>query len=345
MIGDAIDVNAELASAIVSHTLRTYKTSDHCSSNLEEDDWRGSATGSDLEIARSTIRQFYRDWSAEGAEERNASHKPVLRDLAVEFSSLADKSRVRVLVPGAGLCRLAFNIAAAGFTVEANEISYHQLLASHFILHHAKSSPVMDLYPWALSFSNNLERHHQLEKVVLPDVHPAKTLSGISCVEELSPLRTLQPEQSRFTINATEFSALPNSPNHRNAFDAVTTVFFLDTAPNLLRYIETVHRCLKTGGIWINVGPLLWNCFENGPAGRREGDWDDDEACKARRPQVQEEHGKLEFSEDEVLMLLEHCGFRVEKHEERAGEAGYIRNRRNMLQNIYRLSHWIARKI
>jgi carnosine N-methyltransferase len=68
-------------------------------------------------------------------------------------------------VPGAGLCRLAFTIAAAGFTVEANEISYHQLLASHFILHHTKSSPVMDLYPWALSFSNNLEQHHQLEKV------------------------------------------------------------------------------------------------------------------------------------------------------------------------------------
>lgn len=74
-----------------------------------------------------------------------------------------------------------------------------------------------------------------------------------------------------------------------------------------------------------------------------------DEACKARRPQEveveqQQQHGKLEFSEDEVLMLFEHCGFRVEKHESCAGEAGYIRNRRNMLQNIYRLSHWIARK-
>lgn len=70
-----------------------------------------------------------------------------------------------------------------------------------------------------------------------------------------------------------------------------------------------------------------------------------------RRPQEadieaeqQQQHGKLEFSEDEVLMLLEHSRFRVEKHESCADEAGYIRNRRNMLQNIYRLSHWIARK-
>jgi hypothetical protein len=155
----------------------------------------------------------------------------------------------------------------------------------------------------------------------------------------------LQPSESRLTINATEFTALRESVTHRGAFDAVITVFFLDTAPNLVRYIETVHQCLKKGGIWINVGPLLWNCFENGPAGRREGDWDDDEAYKARRPPVEENLGKLEFVEDEVLMLLEHCGFRVEKHEHCVDEAGYIRDRRNMLQNIYRLSHWVARKI
>jgi hypothetical protein len=61
MIADAVAVNADLTSATVSHTLKIHKTSDICSSTLQEDDWRGSATASDVEIARSTTRQFYRD--------------------------------------------------------------------------------------------------------------------------------------------------------------------------------------------------------------------------------------------------------------------------------------------
>ena len=43
-----------------------------------------------------------------------------------------------------------------------------------------------------------------------------------------------------------------------SAFDVVTTLFFIDTARNLLRYFETIKTALKPGGLWINVGPLLY---------------------------------------------------------------------------------------
>ncbi|KEF52305.1 uncharacterized protein A1O9_11545 [Exophiala aquamarina CBS 119918] len=138
-------------------------------------------------------------------------------------------------------------------------------------------------------------------------------------------------------------------PSYNNAFDAVTTLFFIDTARNLLDYITAVNHCLKPGGIWINIGPLLWNCYENGPAGRQEGDVDDDLSCKARhrldssdlkdsRPQM------LEFSNDEVLCVLEYFGFVVEVQNPDIGRAGFIANPRGMLQNTYQLSHWVARK-
>ena len=41
--------------------------------------------------------------------------------------------------------------------------------------------------------------------------------------------------------------------------DVVVTSFFLDTAHNVLDYIELIHQILKPGGHWINLGPLLYH--------------------------------------------------------------------------------------
>ena len=32
------------------------------------------------------------------------------------------------------------------------------------------------------------------------------------------------------------------------------TVFFIDTAHNIIDYIETINKILKPGGVWINLG-------------------------------------------------------------------------------------------
>lgn len=42
------------------------------------------------------------------------------------------------------------------------------------------------------------------------------------------------------------------------AFDVVATLFFIDTARNLVDYLETIAKVLKTGGVWVNMGPLLY---------------------------------------------------------------------------------------
>ena len=45
-----------------------------------------------------------------------------------------DASGIRVLVPGAGLGRLAFDIAQQGFCCQGNEFSFYMLFTAHFIL-------------------------------------------------------------------------------------------------------------------------------------------------------------------------------------------------------------------
>ena len=42
-----------------------------------------------------------------------------------------------------------------------------------------------------------------------------------------------------------------------DSWDAVLTCFFIDTARNIVEYLETIYRILKRGGVWINCGALL----------------------------------------------------------------------------------------
>lgn len=43
------------------------------------------------------------------------------------------------------------------------------------------------------------------------------------------------------------------------AWDSVITCFFVDTAKNIIEYVEAIARLLKPGGVWINFGPLLYH--------------------------------------------------------------------------------------
>ncbi|KAL1637839.1 hypothetical protein SLS56_000395 [Neofusicoccum ribis] len=354
-VDDAIDANADLAEAIFRASAPNFGVDAEASSQASDDSskpppsWRGTATPSDMDKARSTLRQMYRDWSADGAAERAACYEPVLAALEAEFAATprAHRDAHRVLVPGAGLGRLVLEVCVLGFSVEGNEISYHQLLASSFILNHTARAEQFALHPWALSFSNHASRAHQLRRVRVPDVHPATALAASS-----DGARTHAFE--RMGMAAADFCVSYRAAEYRGAFDAVATVFFIDTAPNLINYVEAIANCLRTGGVWINLGPLLWH-FENDPPGaknKREGGGGGggpDAAAGAAQDLGIAESGSVELTDDEVVALVERFGFRIERHElpgQAAGiETGYISDPRSMLQNVYRPSFWIARKI
>lgn len=258
-VDDAIDKNAELSLAILNSGLESFGIgpSNASHSGKASNEWLGKATPNDLEKARSTLRQFYRDWSEEGASERDACYGPVIKALQAEAASRLG-STMRVLVPGAGLGRLVFDLCCAGFDTEGNEISYHQLLASSYILNHCPESRAHSLHPWVHSFSNHKSRTNHLRSVQVPDVHPGTTLGAVENPGEMS-------------MSASDFLLLYGDESHTESFDAVATVFFLDTAPNIIRYIEAIRNCLRKGGLLINMGPLLWH-FENNAPGNHGKD-------------------------------------------------------------------------
>jgi len=339
-VDDAIDANADIADEILAHGLPAFgldkdpqSAQDPHASSSDTRDWRGAASAEDMNKARTTINQLYRDWSAEGAAERDACYGPVLRDVEKLFGHAPQRGNVKVLVPGAGLGRLVFELCRQGYTVEGNEISYHQLLASAWVLNHVQQAQQFELFPFALEFNNLVSRAQQLEAVSIPDVHPATELAKASALGDTHAFE-------RMSMTASDFVVLYGDEEHAGVFDAVVTVFFLDTAPNVVRYVEVIRKCLKEGGAWINIGPLLWHFGDRAPRESAE----DRKSQQERDKEGIEEPGSVELTVEEVLMLVESMGFRIEMQEIRSEGTGYIQNPESLLRNVYRLSHWVARK-
>ncbi|KAK5449701.1 hypothetical protein LTS15_008776 [Exophiala xenobiotica] len=354
-IDDAIDHNADLADEILRLGLDSF--------GLQEKP-PGQAKPNDLSKAHSTIRQFYRDWSHEGF---TLEVKPLLDTIWSDLSSLlpiispgppsgltdapAPAPAPDLLLPGAGLGRLVFELSRLGYNVTGNEISYHQLLASNFILNCTQHADQYPIYPFVNTFTNITSRENQLKRHTIPDVHPYTAIS--SRIDAGQPVGAMN-------MTAGDFILSYSTPECRDTFDGVVTVFFIDTAPNLIRYVETVWNCLKTGGIWINIGPVLWHFDDRVHAGAADkADDEDGDAGDQNKDEDEDkgiaEPGSFELSNDEVLQLVTRLGFEVVRNEIlghdhdhpasafRSG-LGYMQDPSSLLQNRYRCSHWVARK-
>ncbi|XP_077105145.1 carnosine N-methyltransferase [Ranitomeya variabilis] len=197
----------------------------------------------DMDKLKSTIKQFVRDWSEEGKSEREACYQPIINEILKFFpKDKCDPSQINVLIPGAGLGRLAWEIAMHGYSCQGNEWSFFMLFSSNFVLNRCSQINAFKLYPWIHQFSNNVKSVDQVRPVYFPDVNP----------HEL-------PSNPNFSMTAGDFQEIYSDDS---SWDCVATCFFIDTAHNILDYVETIWKILKPGGIWINLGPLLYH-FEN----------------------------------------------------------------------------------
>lgn len=318
--------------------------------------WQGKARDTDISKAHSTIRQFYRDWSHDGfITEVEPLLKVTLTDLESYLPPVKlDAQPLNLLLPGAGLGRLLFELALRGYHVTGNEISYHQLLASNLILNSTNHANQYKIYPFAHTFTNVTSRSNQLKQHSVPDVHPGEAFS-----ERLADGLPI----GEMSMGAGDFVLSYSTPDCKDLLDGVVSVFFIDTAPNLIRYIETVWHCLRTGGIWINIGPLLWHFDDRALGAHNEDDNDNENAPSSNpntsnqghpsssqpKPDLEDkgvaEPGSFELTNEEVVLLISQMGFEILTQEVLPFESGYIQDPSSLLQNRYRCSHWVARKL
>lgn len=95
---------------------------DHSVAQLSRDGQRIPLNQQHRNIA--VLHSMYREWSAEGAEERNGTFKLLVDELKLRLPVTdANAFKQKVLVPGCGLGRLPLEIAAAGYACQGNEYS------------------------------------------------------------------------------------------------------------------------------------------------------------------------------------------------------------------------------
>jgi carnosine N-methyltransferase len=268
----------------------------------------------DVEKVRYVLKNLARDWSAEAAGEREQSHGPIIRELTARLPPpKPDEGKYppRVLVPGAGLGRLVMEIARRGYEAEGNEFSYYMLLTSSYVLNHADDANEWVIHPWVHSNCNHQSDAHQLATVRIPDV-PAWS-SGMN------------ETGGSMSMCAGDFVECYGDEQNVSAWDSVCTCFFIDTAHNVVEYLQVISRCLKPGGTWINFGPLLYHWAEGaGYVGT-------------------EEELSVEMSLDDVCLAANHVGLRIEKRE--MSESRYTSDPSSMLQTVYNCALVVAVKV
>ena len=122
---------------------------------------------------------------------------------------------------------------------------------------------------------------------------------------------------------AGDFCEIYSKPEQHAKWDAIASCFFIDTAHNILAYLDIFRQCLKLNGYLINLGPLLYH-FEDA-----------------------HDAPSIELTYDEVMRLLPVYGFKViyERKREQPIKCGYAQNDKSMLQNYYDCAFWVAQKV
>ncbi|KAG1682207.1 Carnosine N-methyltransferase [Nymphon striatum] len=195
---------------------------------------------SDIDKVQSILKQIVRDWSTDGQVERDACYEPIIKEVLHRFPvNKYDAKNVNILVPGAGLGRLAFELARRGYSCQGNEYSLFMLFASNFVLNKCKGVNMYKIFPWAHQFCNNFSYNDQIRSIIFPDVDP-----------------TDLPNETKFSMAAGDFQEIYTE---KDSWDCIASCFFIDTASNICQYIDIIWKILKPGGFWINLGPLLYH--------------------------------------------------------------------------------------
>lgn len=251
----------------------------------------------DSDKVRYVFKNLMRDWSAAGAAERDDSYGRICRELKSVLGPARLDNPQRVLVPGCGLARLCCDIAAMGYAAQGNEFSYYLLLASSFILNHVTRVEQFTLHPWVHANCNHVTDADQLQAVTIPDTPACSLVSGPDLL----------------SMCAGDFTEVYADPDFRAYFSAVATCFFIDTAHNILDYIQIIWDVLEEGGYWVNLGPLLYH-WADGP------------------------EMSIELSLEDVKVAAQAVGFRILRQE--MVDAAYMADSRSMLKSSYRCTFW-----
>lgn len=321
--------NDKLCQAILDKALEFYGIE---RSELDEhiQDAEGNNKAAEKVSVSQALKHLVRDWSDEGVGERGDAFPCLLKTIDGLFPERTGEDPVKLLLPGAGLGRLGHELAGlsgkswnmadtillpcqgvrhadawfnTGFEVTNNEWSMYMNIVYRFV-ENLTTKEAETVYPFVDYWSHHVSTPDMMRQVAFPD-KPVNATNALLVEGDFTKVFT----------------------GREGTFDAVVTHFFIDTARNLMAYLETIHGLLPQGGHWVNFGPLLYG---TGPY--------------------------VQLSLEEVLSVAEAMGFEfletgdecgevtVEGKMVRGLEAVYGFNEKALTRNAYQAQFWVARK-
>jgi SAM-dependent methyltransferase len=207
---------------------------------------RNSSTSSSYESVFQILLHVKRDYSPECDKVRDIIYGSMLKSLSDLGEDTRLHSEKRVLVPGAGIGRLALELAHAGYHVTANELSRSMTVVFFNMFNIIESGTIHEYYPnLHLPYSDDWDFAKRLQSSVFPDDGDAVKAWRDSKIDG-----SLALQHSMFSFFGDDV--------FRDYFDVVASSFFIDTG-NLLKNIAIIAHTLKKDGIWINAGPLHYH--------------------------------------------------------------------------------------
>ncbi|KAK6459190.1 putative trehalase N2227-like protein [Scheffersomyces xylosifermentans] len=263
-----------------------------------------------------SLGHYLRDWSPEGESEITPVWDYVRKQLDLKIPP-HERPKTCVIVPGSGLGRIAHEIANHGDPTEkfaaVHAVEYSGLMhvCNNFIYAASddlENSKPYELYPHIHSCSNFYDTASQFKPTTI-EPHTTKPLN--------------------LHLNHDDFRyfSLPNREKYE--YIVVVSIFFMDTAENLVDYMDAVHdlatptkKSNLKNGYWINIGPLKYGSA-----------------------------AQVELNADEFAMLRKNMGWRdsshvksIQKPDEfgNIGLVGYITHKESMWQGYYGLNMWTS---
>jgi len=223
----------------------------------EESRWEFCLAPLCQDSAHAVFLQLAREWSHESAnancltrtsaftcgelmaEACQSAHTPCSRE---SFGQTLARP-LRVLVPGCGTGRIAYDVAAAlpeGSAIHAMDASLAMLVAFRAILRQNKMQQepkLWRIYPGLLADPNSW------------------SLNARSATASLQPPNAHEVEHAANSLHLhlSDFLVSRGSKD-QTRYDAVVTVYFLDAVASLPEVLQCIVASLRSGGIWIQCG-------------------------------------------------------------------------------------------
>jgi len=196
----------------------------------------------------NVILHVQRDWTESGKGIRASLYDWCVEQLVPLLS--VSSPLLPVLVPGAGAGRLVHEISAAGFDVEANEISETMsAIAYRFLNNDGNAVEPGVLHPYLFSIDQDeVDASMRFDPVTFPDNKIRGFLQSQS-----------SPVWGSLSYTIGDFVEIYSKNAKKKRYSSIVTCFFIDTATNIYEYLLAIRNILEVGGTWINVGPLHWH--------------------------------------------------------------------------------------